>query len=172
MRLPGTIAMVLALIAVAALFLPYISATEEYREYIAAYKDEKIYESSDLTVGDLEHMSLYTYAKVYIQSGEEIFRSAAGGYVTGGIYASVGLFALLTALAAWRKKPVLTFLMNACMGGAFYSVNWDILSRGIMPDSDRIWGMSYYLYYPLAGFIAIAAIWMLVVKIQMKKQKL
>ena len=167
--LPRIIAVLAALVAVASFFLPYISATEEYSEYIAAHADEKIYSSVDVTVGDLENMSLFTYAKVYMQGGEEIFRSAAGGYFTGGIYAAVGVFAVLTALAALGKKPILTFFMNAIMGIAFYMVNWDITDRNIMPDSNRLWGLSYHLYYPLVAVIAIAAIWMFVAKRKMKK---
>ncbi|MBE5769203.1 MAG: hypothetical protein E7333_06420 [Clostridiales bacterium] len=167
--LPRILAFLMALVAVAAFFLPYISATEEYSEYIAAHADEKIYSSVDVTVGDLEEMSLFTYAKVYIQGGEEIFRSAAGGYFTGGIYAAVGVFALLTALAALGKKPILTFFMNAIMGIAFYMVNWDVIDRNIMPDSNRVWGLSYHLYYPIIAIIAIVAIWMFVAKRKMKK---
>ena len=167
--LPRIIAVLVAFVAVAAFFLPYISATEEYSEYIAAHADEKIYSSVDVTVGELENMSLFTYAKVYMQGGEEIFRSAAGGYITGGLYAAVGVFALFTALAALGKKPILTFFMNAIMGAAFYLVNWDITDRNIMPDSNRVWGLSYHLYYPIVAIIAIIAIWMFVAKRKMKK---
>lgn len=167
--LPRIIAILVAIAALAAFFLPYISATEEYSKYIATRADERIYSSSDVTVGDLENISIFTYAKVYIQCGEEIFNSAAGGYITGGIYAAVGVFALLTALAVLGKKPILTFITNAIMGIAFYMVNWDIMDRHIMPDSDRVWGLSYHLYYPIVTILAIVAIWMFVAKRKMKK---
>ena len=55
------------------------------------------------------------------------------------------------------------------MGVAFYLVNWDFAARGIMPDSNRVWAVAYYLYYPLAAIIAVCAVWMLVNKRRMKK---
>lgn len=169
LMLPRIIALLVAFAAVAAFFLPYISATEEYREYIALHSDQKLFSSVDMTVGDLENMSLFAYAKVYIQGGEEIFQNAAAGYFTDGIYAAVGVFAVFTLLAVFCKKPILAFITNAIMGFTFYLVNWDIIDRNIMPDSNRVWGLSYHLFYPIVAIIAITAIWMFVVKRKMKK---
>lgn len=167
--LPRIIVLITAIIAVTAFFLPYISATDEYCKYIDAHAEQKIYSSMDITIGDLKNISLFKYAQVYIQGGEEIFRSAASGYFVGCTYAAVGVFALLTILSALGKKPILSFFTNAIMGTAFYIVNWDITDRGIMPDSNRVWGLTYHLYYPLVTIIAIAAIWMYIAKRKMKK---
>ena len=167
--LPRIIAIALAFVAIVAFFLPYISASEEYCKYIDAHADEKVYSSVDITVGDMKNMSIFTYAKVYIQGGEEIFRSAGAGYFTGGLYACVGVFALLTLFSALGKKPILTFLTNVIMGASFYIVNWDITDRNIMPHSNRVWGMSYHMYYPIVAIIAVVAIWMFVAKRKMKK---
>lgn len=167
--LPRIIAVILALVTVIAFFLPYISASEEYSQYIDVHADEKVHSSLDITVGDMKNMSIFTYAKVYILGGNEVFGAASIGYFIGGIYACVGVFALFTLLSALGKRPILTFFNNAVMGIAFYIVNWDIIDRRIMPDSNRVWGMSYYLYYPLVAIIAVAAIWMFVTKRKMKK---
>lgn len=163
------IAVAMALVAVVAFFLPFISATEEYGEYIDMFAENKLYDSADLTVGELKGMSLYKYARVYIQGGAEIFASAATGYFMGGTYAAVGVLALLTAVAAWREKPVLTFLLDIFMGVVCYIVHWDITDRGIMPDSRRVWGIAHGMYCPLVAIIGIVAIWMFVEKRRKKK---
>ena len=72
-------------------------------------------------------------------------------------------------LAALRKRPILTLLCDLLMGGTIWIINWDFADRGIMPDSDRLWAIAYYLYYPLAAIIAICTIWMFIEKRKIKK---
>ena len=163
------IAMIAALCAIVAFFLPYISATEDYRTYMASRADEKPFDGVDITVADMMDMSLFEYARVYYQGGETFFRSSGSGVFYGVLISAIAGFALLTLLAAWRKRPFLTLICDLLMGGSFYLVNWDFVDRRIMPDSDRFWGIAYHLYYPLAVVIAICAVWMLVVKRRMKK---
>ena len=169
-RLPSIIALLAALVALAAFFLPYISATEEYAAYIDTIADQVVYEAAELKAGDLKNISIFAYAKTYIMAGEEIFRNKTSGYIEGGAFAAVGVFALLTALWALGRRPILTFINNALMGGAFYLISWDVMDRSIMPDSRRFWGISHQLYYPLVAIIGICAIWMFVAKHKAKKQ--
>lgn len=86
------------------------------------------------------------------------------------LYSAVPLFAVLILLAALRKRPILTLLCDLLMGGTIWIINWDFADRGIMPDSDRLWAIAYYLYYPLAAIIAICAIWMFIEKRKIKKE--
>ena len=169
LSLPRLVAMVVAFIAIVTFFLPYISATDEYREYMSSRSEEKPIEGTDITVGDMMDMSLFEYARNYYQGGEAIFHSSGSGMFYGVLISAIAGFALLTLLAAWRKRPILTLICDLLMGGAFYLVNWDFVDRGIMPDSDRVWAIAYHLYYPLAAVIAVCAIWMFVVKRRMKK---
>lgn len=169
LSLPRRIVMIAALIAIITFFLPYISATEEYRGYMATRAGEKPFDGVEITVGDMMDMSLFEYARTYYQGGEAIFHSSGSGMFYGVLISAIAGFALLTLLAAWRKRPILTLICDLLMGGAFYLVNWDFVDRGIMPDSDRLWAIAYHLYYPLAAVIAVCAIWMFVVKRRMKK---
>ena len=47
------IAIAAAIAAIIAFFLPYISATDDFREYINSRADEKVYSTVDLTIGDM-----------------------------------------------------------------------------------------------------------------------
>ena len=169
MFLPRLIAMIAALCAIVAFFLPYISATDDYRSYMATRADEKPFNGVDITVADMMDMSLFEYARVYYQGGEAFFRSSGTGVFYGVLITLIGGFALLALLAAWRKRPVLTLICDLLMGGVFYLVNWDFVDRGIMPDSDRVWAIAHQLYYPLAAVIAVCAVWMFIVKRRLKK---
>lgn len=170
--IPRIIAIIAAVVAFVAFFLPYISATDDFRTYINAHADEKVYSSVDVTIGDMADMSLFTYARVYLQGGEEIFRSSGEGIFYGILMFSVAGFALLVILAALGKKPVLTLIFDLLMAGAFYLINWDFADRRIMPDSRRVWGISHGMYYPIAVVIAVCAIWMFIAKRKMKKEQL
>ncbi len=162
--IPRNIALLAALAAIVTFFLPYISSTDDFRTYISAHADEKVFSSVDITVGDMGDMSLYTYGRIYFLGGEEILRSRDSGIFYGVLLFSVAGFALLTAFAALGKKPVLTLIFDLLMAGVFYLINWDFQDRGIMPDSRRYWGIAHELYYPIAAVIAVCAIWMLVMK--------
>lgn len=169
LSLPRLIAMITAVVAIISFFLPYISASNDYRNYMATRADEKPFEGTDITVADMMDMSLFEYAKTYYQGGDAIFRSSGSGVFYGVLISSIAGFALLVLLAAWRKRPILTLLCDLLMGGAFYLVNWDFVDRGIMPDSNRVWAIAYHLYYPLVAIIAVCAVWMFVVKRRLKK---
>ena len=168
-KLPRLIAMIVALIAIVGFFLPFISATQDYREYMADQADDKPFAGVDITVGEVMDMSLFEYARVYFQGGETFFSSGGMGTFYGVLMCLIPGLALLVLLAAWRGKPVLTLILDLLMGGAFYIVNWDFVDRGIMPSGDRVWAIAHHLYYPLVAIIAICAIWMFVVKRRMKK---
>ena len=172
-RKPRLLGFAAAVLAAALFFMPYISATKEYAERLEEISklspDEKVAESADMKVSDLKNLSVYDYAKIYIQAGEEIFGSKTSGYIEGAFFAAVGVFAVLAALCALGRKPVLMFLMTALMGASFYAINWDITDRGIMPDPDRVWGLSYYAYWPVAAVMAVCAVWLFIAKRKEKK---
>jgi len=169
LTLPRLIAMFAALAAIIAFFLPYISATDDYRSCMADQAEDKPFENVDITVKEVMEMSLFKYARVYFQGGEAIFGSSGTGTFYGVLITLIAGFALLALPAAWRGRPVPTLICGLLMGGAFYLVNWDFVDRGIMPDGNRVWAIACHLCYPLAAIIAICAVWMFVIKRQQKK---
>ncbi len=168
--IPRIIAIVVALIVVIAFFLPIISVTDDYRSFLDG-RSGKPFESVDLTYEQMKDMSLFTYARVYLQGGEEIFHSSFAGTFYGVLIFAVLLFALLTLLGALINKPVVSIVFDVLMAAAYYTVIWDFLNRGIMPDSNRVWGISYSLYYPCAAVILICSILMIVLKKKKQNDK-
>ena len=101
-----------------------------------------------------------------------IFNSRSTGILYAVIMASASGFAVLVALAALGKKPILTLILDILMAASFYSINWDFVDRRIMPNANRVWGLSHYLYYPIAALIAVGAIWMFISKHKEKRAAL
>lgn len=169
-RIPQIIAIIVALVAIVSFFLPFISATKEYSEYLDLRADEKVYNSSDLKVGDMKNLSLFQYAKVYFQAGKEIYRDQGTGTFYAILIGAIVVFSILILLFALGKKAVPTIIFSALMGIVFYLINWDFTDRRIMPDSNRVWGIAHYIYYPIAIILLICGIWMLVEKKKAKRQ--
>ena len=168
--IPFIIALIVSLIAIVSFFLPYISSAEEYREYLESQGDKHASDSVDMTYRDMKDISLFEYAKTYFQGGKEILHDETAGIFYGVLMSSVGVFSILVLLAVLRKKPILTFILSALVGGVCYLVNWDCIDRGIMPSSNYFWGISYYMLYACIAVIAFCAIWMFVAKRKIKKE--
>ena len=162
--LPRLIAFVLSILAIAAMFVPFIKATPEYREYLESIADQSHYETVDFTASDFIELTLYEYARVYWQGGEEILGSKVTGYVAAIIYAAPGFFGILALLSILGKKGKLLMLQSLFVGGSAYLVNRDVIDRGIMPDSHMVWGIAHYIYYPIAVLLLACGIWIFVVK--------
>lgn len=168
--LPSIIAVITAIIAVAAFFLPFVSATSEFNEQMDLFSELKVDESSNVTVGDLRHISLFTYAKIMFRS-EEVKGRMQEAYFAGGFFASVFVFAVLTFLTAATRKAVLTFLFNGLMAGSYYLVNKYIADTSLLSTNHYVWGVSHYLYYPLVALIAVCAVWMFIIKRKRKRAR-
>ncbi len=171
LRTPQLIAIVVALIAIVSFFLPFISATKEYSEYLDLRADEKVYNSSDLKVGDMKNLSLFDYAKVYLQAGKEIYRDQGTGIFYAILIGLVAVLAVLILLFALGKKPVAMIIFSILLGIDFFLINWDFTDRRIMPDSNRVWGIAHYAFYPIAVILLVCGIWILVEKKKLKHQR-
>ncbi len=172
LSISSIIAIIVAVIAIITFFLPFISATKEFSEQLDRRANEKVFSSSDLKVGDMKNLSLFDYAKVYLQAGKEIYRDQSTGTFYAILIGAIAVFAILILLFALGKKAVPIIIFSILMGIDFYLINWDFTDRRIMPDSDRVWGIAHYAFYPIAVILLICGIWMLVEKKKAKRQAL
>ena len=169
--LPCIIAAIVAMVAIAGLFLPYIGSTPEYADYLNSVSNQKPFDTADITAASSVDLSLYEYAKTYWQGSDEIFGSKAGGVFYAILFASPGIFGFFALLCALRKKGIPLILQSLIIGGLSYLINWDVVDRGIMTYDGRVWGISHSLYYPVAGMLLICGVWIFIAKHKMKKMK-
>ena len=169
--LPCIIAAIVAMVAIAGLFLPYIGSTPEYADYLNSVSNQKPFDTADITAASSVDLSLYEYAKTYWQGSDEIFGSKAGGVFYAILFASPGIFGFFALLCALRKKGIPLILQSLIIGGLSYLINWDVVDRGILPYDGRVWGISHSLYYPVAGMLLICGVWIFIAKHKMIKMK-
>lgn len=169
--LPCVIAAVVAMVAIAGLFLPYIGSTTEYADYLKSVSSQKPFDTADITAAASVNLSLYEYAKTYWQGSDEIFGSKAEGVFYAILFASPGIFGFFALLCALRKKGIPLILQSLIIGCLSYLISWDVVDRGIMPHYGHVWGISHTLYYPVAGILLICGVWIFIAKHKMKKMK-
>lgn len=148
---------VAALGLVAAFFLPWASADEEFRSAAAQAPEFMYYEPTGLTVSDAQDLSLLEYAQVY--------GSMEGAWVVYMVimYATAAVSVLALILAACNK-PIGAAVFGALTLAASRLLVWDFTDRGVLPNSTHDWGAAPTIYLVAAVVLVVAAIWLFIVK--------
>lgn len=157
-------------VMIVCLFLPYATATESFSESMESYSDTVIYEELDMKVKDLENVSLFEYAKIYTELGEEFLGNESFAVFYTALIGVVGGLSLLTLVFSAFKKAIPTIIFAILSLGVFYLQCWDYTDRGIVPSENYNFGFGCYLFYIASVIVLAGAIWLLVCKVQNKKQ--
>lgn len=168
--LPAIIALIGALLIIVSVFLPYSTATGERREWLDKHPDVVVIEEMDLTAADMKNISMAQYAHMYNIMSEVYWHDPAVGVFYIVLVALVGGGALIAALFTWKRKPVGTIIFGALSYGAFSVMNSDFTDRGVIPSDTYDWGIAHTILPIAAMILALGAAWMIVKKIQIKKQ--
>lgn len=163
-RAIARIVMIVAAVAlVAAFFLPWASANDEYRELASATPDAMFYEPTGLTASDAADLSLFDYTLVYgsmLGTGWELYMAI--------MYATLGVSIIALLLAAFGK-PIGAGVFSILAFASSRLLVWDFGDRGVLPNSTHDWGIAPMVYVLTAVVLIAAAVWLLVMKRQAKK---
>lgn len=163
-------AVILASLVVTAVFLlPYASAKGEYRERLESMPQDTYVDEIDMTAADMTDISLFEFAKIY--AADSFGQSGAVGIVCVVMIVLLGVFSLGTLVFSALRKPVAILIFNSLGFIVFSLLSWDFKDRGVLPNSNYDIGAAHYIYYICAAIILAGAVFMLVMKIQQKKQK-
>lgn len=159
-----------SLMLVVTLFLPFASATEDYKERLEEYSDSMYVEELDMTNEEAINISLFEFARIYSVAAE-MGMSKGVSIACMVIIAAFGAFALLTLLFSVLKKPIPTIIFNLLAFAVFRITKWDFEDRGVIPNSNYDWGMAQYICYIGIVVVMVGAAALLIVKIKDKKQR-
>ena len=138
---------------VAAFFLPWGSAGEEYREAaMSAPSDLMFYEPAGLTVEGATDLSLLEYAQVYGSMGD-----GGWGLLAAIIYAAL-VFSALALLLAALGKPIGTAVFGILCFAVTRFLVWDFNDRGVLPNGTHEWGVSPGVYLAATAVLIVAAV--------------
>lgn len=152
------------------LFLPYASATSEYKEVLNQNKEGIFAQEIGMTNADAVHISLVKYARIYVAGAKSLEAVKAVAIMGIIIISAYALFAVLTLLMTILKKSIAVIVFDILALLDFWLIRFDFSDRGVIPSSRYGWGIASYLPYFLGVVVLAGAIWMLVEKKKMKEQ--
>lgn len=159
------------LIAIVGLFLPYEKSIGDYRKNLKDNPDTINVREVDLKNSDVVDISILENFKVYkygvSNSGDNEWlygESLINVIITITLIVSIILVLLFTIL----NKRVLTLIFDVILFISALAMNFDIVSRGVIPSDKYTYGISYYLYFIIAIIILTCTIFLI---IKNKKEK-
>ena len=167
--LPRILILLVALVAIAGFFLPYISMNDAYVEYLESFGEENVAEGVDMKVSDMKNLSLWEYSRLYYLAGEEILGDADTARDNAIGFAMPCAISLLVLVFALFGLATPIILLSPVMAASLYTVNIYIVQIGVMPSDDAVWGISHLLYYVCAALLFALDIWLFAAKKRMKK---
>ena len=148
----------LCFVAFIGLFLPYEKSIGEYRKILkenptSMNLEEVNFKNKDVVdISIIENLKLYSYA-VNNSSGNDWLKGEAiiNLIISTLLIVSIILINLFEVL----NKHILTIIFSILMGLSSILMNYDIVDRGVIPSVNYTYGLSFYLYIPLAIIICL-----------------
>lgn len=168
------IIIILSLFLIVGLFTPYQRSIGEKRVYLESnpndyYVEEVNLKNKDvINISILENFKVYNYAKNNSEDDKWVRDEAIINFVIT-IVLMLSIVVILTATIF--KKYILGIIFDVIMGISSLLMNFDIVSRGVIPSKSYTFGISFYLYIVLSIVILILFIMAIINKKKGKKEK-
>lgn len=166
------IIIIACLILFIGLILPYESAIGEHKEYLEKNPDKMNIKEVNITNKDavdisiIENFRVYSYGMNNNAGNSWIAQESTINFVLTIVLIASSILVLLFTLF---NKRVLSIIFDILLFGSSIMMNFDIVSRGVIPSDKYTYGISYYLYPVLAVIILVATI---VLIVKNKKEKI
>lgn len=158
-----------SLLLVFTLWLPFVSATDLYKDYLTRYPDIMYYEPIDMKNQEAVHISLVEFAKIYYTSFEN-GQSKEISITCFVIICTLASCIVLTLLFCLFSKPIIIGIFNSLSLCVFQLLKFDFEDRGVIPTKQYDWGMAQYIAYLGIILVFIGGIWMFLLKRNEKRR--
>lgn len=175
-KIPQIVNFIFILISLLGLWLPYATSTNEQKQFILSNPDASAISELNMKYRDMIDLSMIKFFRFYlyvVNNPKKLIFTNTGvtdvivNLVLLSILAVSILFIVLFTLF---NKPIGNIIFAFIMLGDSLIMNYDIVSRGVIPSKSYTYGITYYLYVILAIAIIICSIANIVVnKIDKKK---
>lgn len=175
-KIPQIVNFIFILICLLGLQLPYATSTNEQKQFLLSNPDAIAISELNMKFRDMIDLSMIKFFRFYlyvVNNPEELIFTNTGvtdvivNLVLLSILAVSILFIVLFTLF---NKPIGNIVFAFIMLGDSLIMNYDIVSRGVIPSKSYTYGITYYLYVILAIAIIICSIANIIVnKIDKKK---
>ena len=149
------------------LFLPYEKSIGDYRERLVE-KPEKInieevdFKNSDvIDISIMENFKVYQYALENSDGNDWLYGESLINII---LTITLIISTILVLIFAIFNKNILTIIFDVILAISSLVMNYDIVSRGVIPSEKYTYGISYYLYIIVAVIVIICSIILIVKK--------
>lgn len=151
------------------LFLPFASATGDFKEHIIDHPDWDYIEEIGMTNEEAMNLSLVEFARIYVFSAKQDYCVEIS--VSCIVIISIcAFFMILTLISSCMNAPIATGIFDVMALVSFGIIQYDFKKRGVLPSNSFDWGIANYLVYVLGVIILGGAIWLLIEQIKIKKR--
>lgn len=165
---PDLAAIAGALLLLLALFLPFASANDDYKEDLMSYPDSICSEEANMTNKDAVHISLTEFIKIDLAAVDAGI-SDVNVIANMVIIIAFGVFAAFTLLFSMFKKPIAILIFDVISFALMKLIKFDFKERGVIPSHSYDWGISYIICYIGIAIAAFGAVLLLIAKIKSKR---
>lgn len=151
---------VAAAVMLAAFFLPWGSAGEDFRRAAAQMPDVWFAEEAGITAADAVDLSLLEYARAYLAIGQ--MGSGNAFVVLVPIIGSAAVLSAFALLLAALGKPIGSAVFGVLTFAVSRLIVWDFTDRGVLPNATHEWGVAPTVYIVAAVALVASAAWMVV----------
>ncbi len=159
--IPKVISVVAVIAMVAAFFLPFVSATGDYREWLLENPDAVQSEEISMTNADMADLSLLAYAVSY-SHGEGIGMDGFESTFYMVLCVLPLVLSVLALVLSLASKPVGTMVFSILTVAVVSALVWDFGSRRIVYDGGRMaFACAQYVYYAGAALSVVGSAWLI-----------
>ncbi len=145
------------------LFLPYVSATTEHKEFLNFVGNTVIDNMTGFTGKELINLNLFELIKLHAND-----TSYDGSGLIVGLIAAIIVLTILSAMLLILKKDVLSLISTALNLLLIFLINFDFTDRGFV-GYKYDWGVSHFFFLFFATIIIVSIVALLIYK-KIKKQ--
>lgn len=172
-KIPQIVNFIFILIGLLGFLLPYATSTTKQKQFLLSNPDVIAISELNMKYRDMIDLSMLKYFRVdlyVVNNPEKIIFARTDVMVDLVLLSILAVSILFIVLFTLLNKPIGNIVFAFIMLGASLIMNYDMVSRGVIPSESYTYGITYYLYVILAIAIIICSIANIVVnKIDKKK---
>lgn len=157
-----------AVLLVASFFLPYLSATPEYRSSLDALSSSASSLGVSVPSDQMADISLFSMMQLF--TGDQIPGLATGvAAIYIGFFGSQAVLAVITLILALCGRPIGTAIFGIMAGGLSGSMFTSLLAQGAADGQAYTWGIGSWMYLVGAAVVIVCSVALAIRKHSLKK---
>lgn len=172
-KIPQIVNFIFILIGLLGLWLPYATSTTKQKQFLLSNPDVIAISEFNMKNRDMIDLSMIKYFRFYlyiVNNPKKMIISRETAIADLVILSILAVSILFIVLFTLLNKPIGNIIFAFLMLGASLIMNYDMVSRGVIPSESYTYGITYYLYVILAIAIIICSIANIIVNKKDKKK--